>query len=629
MTAYSKPNPHDLVGVAIHAENPRMSQAGASADDFVSAADTKIVAVALYGGPAVNVYFASGVPGSDIRDFTAQISHLSSTGKVLTVLETLPTALLLQEKLGLQLPRVFPAAAWLSHRQYPKTPQVVRAVAGAAPVSPVAGGALSPHVAFAQSLAQQAVDPVRLARLALADDGFTALEWAVVEAHSAACLRGIHFDGDRARDLVQGAEQQAAEAAAVLKSFGFNVLLASRPAATLDFVRTHFCADVVSVSRKNAGLAKEAVSNADLKTFLAALTSWQHAQADIRDLAKIGPGMHLAHGVLRYGRARTGRLAGGGPDAAFNLQGMRKATTDSPARLRLVVVPPPASSPSREAVSTTDEDAPELASLDLKSIEPRVHARLAGQDDLLLQFRANADVYTDFAAEIGADVHRAVGKQAILGLGYGMGASTFWERLILAGLDVDLALAERVRSEYEEKYPRMVALRGEYWSALLSAAQGQVCSTGKCTFKPAHLPTKKPLNGVAVVLPSGRALYYWLFEATSLQSGHYADLLNDATGATRVSLYPGKLLENIVQAVARDILMAQVLELEAAGLEVPLTIHDEAVMVWRQNSAFPTRDAAIATAKAIMSKVPDSLPLLRAVPVDVAENTGVCRSLGD
>jgi hypothetical protein len=55
----------------------------------------------------------------------------------------------------------------------------------------------------------------------------------------------------------------------------------------------------------------------------------------------------------------------------------------------------------------------------------------------------------------------------------------------------------------------------------------------------------------------------------------------------RVSLYGGKLAENVVQAASRDMLGAAIVRMEAEGMPVVLHVHDEVVASLRSRSLFP------------------------------------------
>jgi DNA polymerase len=69
----------------------------------------------------------------------------------------------------------------------------------------------------------------------------------------------------------------------------------------------------------------------------------------------------------------------------------------------------------------------------------------------------------------------------------------------------------------------------------------------------------------------------------------------------RISTYGAKLVENVTQAGARDILAQSMLRLEAAGLPTLLTVHDE----WLGNVSAISSTADLKRAEAIMAEVPD------------------------
>ena len=106
---------------------------------------------------------------------------------------------------------------------------------------------------------------------------------------------------------------------------------------------------------------------------------------------------------------------------------------------------------------------------------------------------------------------------------------------------------------------------------------------------------------MTISLPSGRKLYYvepavgenrWGGPSITYMG------VNDKNKWGRIETYGGKLVENVVQAIARDCL-AQVIEhLEAAGLPVVFHIHDEVVI---DTAAFDTNDAMLDKVVKIMS----------------------------
>ena len=112
---------------------------------------------------------------------------------------------------------------------------------------------------------------------------------------------------------------------------------------------------------------------------------------------------------LRYYAAHTGRF--GGSDK-INLQNLPRA------------------SQLRNALQAGPEKMLYIA--DLSNIEARMLAWLAREQDLLDAFAAGEDVYSNFASQIynrpitkNDKLERYVGKTAILGLGYGMGANKY------------------------------------------------------------------------------------------------------------------------------------------------------------------------------------------------------------
>jgi DNA polymerase len=106
-------------------------------------------------------------------------------------------------------------------------------------------------------------------------------------------------------------------------------------------------------------------------------------------------------------------------------------------------------------------------------------------------------------------------------------------------------------------------------------------------------------------LPSGRILRYKAVRRVVRPE------LDEETGKTRLkqvyqayvgerraTLYGGKLTENLIQAIARDIFVQILLWLDEAGIHVPFSVHDEAVCEVDEN--YPK-----AHVETIMSRTPD------------------------
>ena len=224
---------------------------------------------------------------------------------------------------------------------------------------------------------------------------------------------------------------------------------------------------------------------------------------------------------------------------------------------------------------------------------------------LLNQFARGEDVYCDFAGRIFGrpitrkdELERKVGKEAVLGCGYGMGAERFGSDCAAKGIDLVRAgtTAAAVVEGYRDAYPAIAGVRqswseknfrrGGLWksveqAALQAVVTGRTHYAGRCTFE-------RDGATMVVVLPSGRRLHYrnarieqqvpGYARTLGLSAAAKPTLVFDEGKKLAVSTYGGKLVENIVQAICRDLLAAALLECERQGLAVVLHVHDEIVV---------------------------------------------------
>jgi DNA polymerase len=255
----------------------------------------------------------------------------------------------------------------------------------------------------------------------------------------------------------------------------------------------------------------------------------------------------------------------------------------------------------------------ELTAADFAAIEPRVLAWLAGQRHLIRLFATGGDAYRHMAAEIyvrSADaiakgsVERQLGKQAVLGCGYGLGAPKFRTTCAKAGIQIDEGLAERVVQTYRTTNDRIGAL----WRELEHAALRAVEQPG-LTVPAAAGRVRFRIKGdfLWLILPSGRPLAYAKPRIEDVETP-WGELrpqvtylgVNSVTPAwERQNAYGGKWTENVVQAVARDLLAAAMLRLEQAGYPIVLTVHDEIV------AEVPACSGSVEEFEAIMCQLPD------------------------
>lgn len=224
---------------------------------------------------------------------------------------------------------------------------------------------------------------------------------------------------------------------------------------------------------------------------------------------------------------------------------------------------------------------------DYAAIEGRIVCWLAGQEDALQEYRDGVDRYVTMAAHIYSKrpeavnkfPERFVGKQAVLGCGYQMSGTKFVQTCWKMGkYKISLEDANRAVKAFRRKHDKLV----RYWYAVEEAAQkailnkGKICPERNISFLHTNI---EGMPFLLLKLPSGRKLAYprpklvpSRFEG-KLAIQFYGNIKGSTWGY--VDTYGGKLVENITQAVAGDILMHGVANLERAGYEPHSLIHDQ------------------------------------------------------
>lgn len=231
----------------------------------------------------------------------------------------------------------------------------------------------------------------------------------------------------------------------------------------------------------------------------------------------------------------------------------------------------------------------ELFCGDLSQIEVRVLFWLATEAIGLKAFE-ESDIYIEMAKTIynlsdeawaalskeEKAIKRQLGKQVILGSGFGMGDKKFKITCEGYAMDVSEELAKRAIYAYRNKYVKVK----EFWKQLEQSAIYTV-KTGKQT-RVNKISWKKEGNFLFCYLPSGRRLPYFKpkVKITASPWGGKETLcymgINPKTKQfTEERTYGGKICENIVQGVARDIMVEAMFRFEDAGYECLLTFHDE------------------------------------------------------
>lgn len=240
-----------------------------------------------------------------------------------------------------------------------------------------------------------------------------------------------------------------------------------------------------------------------------------------------------------------------------------------------------------------------LCSSDFSSVEARALAWCAGDHAALDVFRSGRDPYRVMASMIFgcaidevSTVQRTVGKICELAAGYGMGADKFGWTAAQAGADLDAlgVHAGDVISAWRALHAPIVRFWRACENAWCAATRGRESRVDRFTVAPSDDGAD-----VAIFLPSGRPIVY-----TDARVDAQGELSYHGTRG-REHIYGGKIAENAIQALCRDLLAHAIVEAERAGLPVVLHVHDELVCETPESTS---HDAAQAL-HAIMTDVPE------------------------
>ncbi len=276
----------------------------------------------------------------------------------------------------------------------------------------------------------------------------------------------------------------------------------------------------------------------------------------------------------------------------------------------------------------------DLICADYSSIEARGIFWLVSDENALETFRQGRDIYKATAASIYGCTYeevtgdqRQMGKQAVLGLGYQMGYAKFAETCQGYGMDVSEEVAKQVVETYRSTYGKIKS----FWREIEDAAKEAVSRNSDAPVLLGKLKLYTKDEFLHIELPSGRCLRYYqprvsqvpsrfndwselfprkqgesvedhqgridLVQASSLTLRDFCGRFNISPSLlkvdskltfmglnsmtrkyTRQNTYGGKLTENVVQALSRDMMAEAMLKVDDGGTYIPLlTVHDEIV----------------------------------------------------
>ncbi len=319
----------------------------------------------------------------------------------------------------------------------------------------------------------------------------------------------------------------------------------------------------------------------------------------------------------------TGRWSGGGGINPLNLGGAGRAGHGTN----------PLITKMRQMIRVNDS---KLLIADAAQIEARILAWIAGQDDMVQAFAEDRDIYSEFGTKLFAarlrkarktdpppiaklfTIRRGFAKDTVLGAGYGLGVNRFYNnclgnpglRPMFDSGQYDRKFVEKLINGYRNTYSKIP----KFWKMcekcfrLVTKYPHEVMRYAPegSTVGPGDLLTFWNDRGtVNVQLPSGRVLYYPHAVIRKKKNDYdYDNQISYLHGP----LWGGSLTENIVQAIARDLLVHWILKAEEFGLPVVLHIYDEIIAV----SSNIYAEDNLKTLMNIMSNGPewaDGLPL--------------------
>ena len=242
---------------------------------------------------------------------------------------------------------------------------------------------------------------------------------------------------------------------------------------------------------------------------------------------------------------------------------------------------------------------------DFSAIEARVLAWLAGEDWVLNAFKNGEDIYCSTASQmfgvpvvkhgVNGDL-RQKGKVATLACGYGGSVGAL---KAMGAIEMGLSEDElqSIVDSWREANPNIVSL----WWDIDAVVKRVVKTRTKEKYKSLVISYEKGI--LFIQLPSKRRLAYPKAKIGINRFGGESVVYEGVVVGNKwdkIESYGGKFVENIVQAIARDILAEAMMRLEKKGFNIVMHIHDEVVI--------ESDSSSIEEINEIMSIVPSWAP---------------------
>lgn len=228
----------------------------------------------------------------------------------------------------------------------------------------------------------------------------------------------------------------------------------------------------------------------------------------------------------------------------------------------------------------------ELFCADWAAVEARIAFWVAEHDEGLEAFRQDRKLYEEMASEgfnipielVTKDsIERFVGKESVLGCQYGMGGKKFLAQCHKKGVkQVTEEMAKRAVAAYRALHHPVPTL----WRNMENAAIRAISNPGRA-YKTNKVTLYTRGDFLNIQLPSGRKMRYFKpsLRGKRLLSGHTVPEIRywavDLHEWKEVTTWGGILTNHVVQGIARDLMVNAIYNLENAGYEFLLSVHDE------------------------------------------------------
>lgn len=275
-----------------------------------------------------------------------------------------------------------------------------------------------------------------------------------------------------------------------------------------------------------------------------------------------------------------------------------------------------------------------LVASDFSSVEARGVAWVAGASSLVQLFASGGKVYEEFAGKVYGvrpgdilkdSIERFLGKTAVLGCGYGMGGKKFVATCEAQGKTVSEEEGKRVVDAYRSEYPEIP----ELWRGLEKVAIAATQNPGKPYVYEGGVRITffhhKEDGFLMMQLPSGRKLYYRKPRVIQVATAFGTRLALEYSTVNSVTrkwqrevTWGGRLTENAVQAICRDLMAEAMLRVRRAGYTIVMTVHDEVVaLLSLEQSEDPEYHKGVI--QTLMTTVPD---WAEGFPIDATADYG-------